>query len=184
METTTNEGHRFYYSGKDDKHEHGVGSLIHKYTVNSLMGCRPVSSRIITIRMRASPFNITIIQAYAPTSNYDDTEIEAFYDQLQEVFDETPKKDILIAQGDWNAKIGEDATKDWKGICGSYSNSQTNERGLLLLEFASSNDLFLKEYSSQQDNPYNVRYIHTVLIVHNYFAPWGVVNVLISESSY
>ena len=99
-ETTTNDGHIFYYSGKDDKHEHGVGFLIHKDTVNSVMGCRPVSIRIITIRIRASPFNITIIQAYAPTSDYADTEIETFYEQLPEVFDETPKKGILIVQGD------------------------------------------------------------------------------------
>ena len=143
VETTTNAGHMFYYSGKDGRHEHGVGVLMHKDTVNSVMGCRPVSSRIIAISMRASPFNITSIQAYAPTSDYDDTEIEVFYEQLQEVLDETPKKDILIVQGDWNAKVGEDATKDWKGICGPYSNSQTNERGILLLEFASYNDLFL-----------------------------------------
>ena len=59
------------------------------------------------------------------------------------MLDETPKKDILIVQGDWNAKVGEYATKDWKGICGPYSNSQINWRGLLLLEFASYNDLFL-----------------------------------------
>ena len=84
-ETTNNEGHRFYYSGKDDKHEHGVGFLIHKDTVHTVMGCRPVSCRVITIRIRASPFNITTIQAYAPTSDYDDTIIETFYEQLHEV---------------------------------------------------------------------------------------------------
>ena len=88
------------------------------------MGCQPVSSRIITIRMRASPFNITIVQAYAPTSDYDDTETEAFYEQLQEVLDETPRGKtylLVIVQGDWNAKVGEDARKDWKGTCGPYS---------------------------------------------------------------
>ena len=60
-------------------------------------------SRLITIRLRAVPFNITIVQAYAPTSDYDDNEIEEFYDQLQNVIDKTPKKDILVVQGDWNA---------------------------------------------------------------------------------
>ena len=83
-ETTTNEGHTFYYSGFGEKHEHGVGFLIHKDTVNTLVGCWPVSSRI---PIRASPFNITIIQAYAPTSEYDDTNIEAFYEQLQDVLE-------------------------------------------------------------------------------------------------
>ena len=76
------------------------------------MGCRPVSSRLLTILLKASQFNITIIQAYAPTTDYDDDDIEDFYDQLQEVIDQTPKKDILVVQGDWNAKTGEDASKN------------------------------------------------------------------------
>ena len=62
------------------------------------MGCRPVSSRLITIRLRAAPFNIKIVQVYAPTSAFDDNEIEAFYDQLQNVIVQTPKKDILLCK--------------------------------------------------------------------------------------
>jgi len=75
---------------RDDKHQQIVGFLIHKNTVNCVIGCRPISSRLITIRLRATPFNITIIQAYAPTSDYDN--VEDFYEQLQEVLDQTPKK--------------------------------------------------------------------------------------------
>ena len=82
------------------------------------MGCRPVSSRLITIGLRAVRFNITIVQAYAPTSQYDENETEEFYDQLQNVFDQTPKKDILVVQGDWNAEVGRDACGNWLGICG------------------------------------------------------------------
>ena len=77
--------------------------LFFKDIVNTVMACRPLSSRLITIRLRAVPFNITKVQAYAPTSDYDDNEIEEFYDQLQNVIDKTPKKDILVVQGDWNA---------------------------------------------------------------------------------
>ena len=80
-ETTTEEGHKVFLSGKEDKHEHGVGFLVHKDIVNTVMGCRPVSSRLITIRLRVVPFSITILQAYAPTSDHDDNEIEEFYDQ-------------------------------------------------------------------------------------------------------
>ena len=69
------------------------------------MGCCPVSSRLITIRLRAVPFNITIVQACAPTSDYTDNEIEEFYGQLQNVIDQTPKKGILVVQGYWNAKV-------------------------------------------------------------------------------
>ena len=142
-ETTTQEGHKLYFSGKEDRHENGVGFLVHKDTVNTVMGCQPVSSRLITIRLRATPFNITIVQAYAPTTDYDDEEIEDFYEQLQEVLEQVPKKDILIVQGDWNAKVGKDACKNWKNTCGPYSNNVTNERGFRLLEFASLNDLKL-----------------------------------------
>ena len=75
------------------------------------MGYRPVSSKLITIRLRAVPFNITIVQAYTPTSNYDNNEIEESYDQLQNAIDQTPK-DILVVQGDWNAKVGKDACEN------------------------------------------------------------------------
>ena len=89
-ETTTDKGRKVFVSGKENKHDHGVGFLIHKDIVNTVMGCRPVSSRLTTIRLRAAPFNITIVQAYAPTSDYDDNKIEEFYDQLQNVIDQTP----------------------------------------------------------------------------------------------
>ena len=99
-ETSTEEGHKVYFSGKKDKHEQGVGFLVHKDIVNTVMGCRPISSRLITIRLKATPFNMTVIQVYAPTSDYDDSEVEDFYGQLQEVIEETPKKDNLIVLGD------------------------------------------------------------------------------------
>ena len=117
-ETTTEEGHRVFFSGKADKHEHGVGFLVHKDIVNTFMGCRSVSSSLTTIRLRAVPFNITEVQAYAPTSDYDDNKIEEFCDQLQNIIDQTPKKDIFVVQGDWNAKVGKDACENWQGICG------------------------------------------------------------------
>ena len=75
-ETTTEEGHKVFFSGKEDKHEHGIGFLVHDDIVNTVMGCRPVSSRLITIRLRAVPFNITIVQAHAPTSDYDDNKFD------------------------------------------------------------------------------------------------------------
>ena len=99
-ETTTHEGHKIYFSGIDDRPEEGVGSLVHKNTISSVMGCRPVSSRLITIRLRASPFNFTIVQVYAPTTTHSVEEIEDFSQQIQKVIVETPKEDILVVQGD------------------------------------------------------------------------------------
>ena len=89
------------------------------------------------------PFNITIVQAYAPISEYDDNEIEESYDQLQNVIDQTPKKDILLVQSDWNEKMGKDASRNWQGICGPFCNDDTNMRGLRLLDFTTVNDLVL-----------------------------------------
>ena len=60
--------------------------------MRAVLGCQPVSSRLISIRLRAAPFSITIIQVYAPTSGHDDSEIDHFYQKLQETIDQTPKK--------------------------------------------------------------------------------------------
>ena len=122
-ETTTEEGHKGFFNGK----EHGIGFLLHKGIMNTVMGCCPVSSRLITIRLQTVPFNITVVQAYAPTSDYDDNKIEEFYDQLQNVIDQT-LKDILVVQGDWNTKVGRDACGNWQGICGPFCNDDTNMR--------------------------------------------------------
>ena len=132
-----------YFIGKEDKHEQGVGFLVHKDIVKSVIGCRPISSRLMTVRLRASPFNITIIQVYAPTSSYDDSEVDEFYREIQSLVDQTPKQDILVVQGDWNAKVGEDAQDDWGEVCGPFCNTETNDRGLKLLDFATDNNLVL-----------------------------------------
>lgn len=82
-EIITDEGHKLFYSGLEKKHEEGVGFLVHKNNINSVLECTPVSSRIMTIRLKASPFNVTIIQIYAPTTAYSKEEVEQFYDELQ-----------------------------------------------------------------------------------------------------
>ena len=63
-EMSTNDGHKVYFSGEEDKHEYGVGFLVHKDVVDAVLGCRPVTSRLISIRPRAAPFNITIVRFY------------------------------------------------------------------------------------------------------------------------
>ena len=113
--------------------------------MDAVLGCLPVSSRLISIRLRAAPFYITTIQVYAPISVNDDSEVDHFYQQLQETINQTPKKDFLVVQGDRNAKVGKDAQADWGEVCGPYCNVETNERGLRLLEFATFNSLVLKK---------------------------------------
>ncbi|GFO49148.1 craniofacial development protein 2 [Plakobranchus ocellatus] len=140
-ETLTSDGHKLYHRGQEDKHEHGVGFIVHKDSADAVLRCRPISSRIMTIRLKAAPFNTTIIQAYAPTTDHEDEEVEDFYNEVQKTLNEVSKKDIIVVQGDWNAKIGQDAQEDWEGTCGQYCNQATNDRGPRLLEFAKYNDL-------------------------------------------
>ena len=129
-EIPTDRGHRVYSSGKENKHEQGVRFLVHKDIVKSVIGSRLISSRHKTVRLRASSFNITIIQVYSPTSSYDDSEVDEFYRELQSLVDQTPKQDILVVQGDWNTKVGEDAHEDWGEVCEPFCNPETNDRGL------------------------------------------------------
>ena len=89
----------------------------------------------------AKPQNITIIQVYAPTSDHEDQEVEEFYEKIESIIQKTPKKDLLIVQGDFNAKIGKDAYENWAGTVGRFGTGETNDRGLRLLEFASSHRL-------------------------------------------
>jgi len=139
----TDEGHAFYYSGQENKRANGVGFLVNKSIKNTILGCQPITDRLMTIRLHAKLFNITIIQVYAPTSDYTDEQIEEFYSRVQATIDKVDKKDIIIVQGDWNAKVGADAQQDWKEHCGTNCNNKSNERGLRLLEFAAHNKMVL-----------------------------------------
>ena len=103
---------------------------MHKDVLDAVLGCRSFSCRLISIPLR-------------PTSGHNDSDVDHFYQQLQETLDQTPKKDILVVQRDWNAKIGKDAKADWGEVCGPYCNVETNERGVRLLEFATFNNLVL-----------------------------------------
>ena len=70
---------------------------------------------MISIRLQGKPFNITVIQVYVPTSNAEETEVEQFYEDLQDLLELTPKKDVLFIIGDWNAKVRSQETPGVKG---------------------------------------------------------------------
>ena len=115
---------------------HGVGFLVNKNTKDSIIECMPVSERIIAIRVAGKPVNMTVVQVYAPTSDCSDEEIDDFYETLEKLLRSVSRKDILVVQGDFNAKIGGDAYEGWKGTVGKFGVGNTNERGMKLLEFA------------------------------------------------
>ena len=74
--------------------------------------------RMISVRFQGKPFNITVIQVYAPTSNAEEAEVEWFYEDLQDLLELTPKKDVLFITGDWNAKVGSQETP---GVTGKFA---------------------------------------------------------------
>ncbi|CAF1510283.1 unnamed protein product, partial [Rotaria sp. Silwood1] len=94
----------FIWSGEASTHSKGVGILLSTKAKKSVLGYNPINSRLITARFNATPFNITIINVYAPTSDAPEDDIETFYDNLEDAVAQTPKKDVLVIVGDWNAK--------------------------------------------------------------------------------
>ena len=115
-----------YYSEELDSHTRGIGFLVNKSTKNSVLGCRSVSNRLISFHLRAAPFNIRIVQVYAPTTDYD--QVEEFYNQLHVVIGKVDKKDISILQGDWNAKVGTDTVKEWNNKESTDTNKDWNTK--------------------------------------------------------
>ena len=87
---------------------------------------------MISVHFQGKPFNITVIQVYAPTSNTEEAEAESFYEDLQDLLELTPKNDVLFIIGDWNAKIGSQETP---GLIGKFGLGVQNEARQRLIEF-------------------------------------------------
>ncbi|XP_063610216.1 craniofacial development protein 2-like [Penaeus indicus] len=123
-----------------DRYQWNVLGIAEMRWLDSVMECEPISSQVIRIRMNAHPRNVSIVQVYDPTSDCSDEEVDEVYDVLKSTMDKIPEKYIRIIQGDWNAKIGTDAYKDWEGTIGKFGVGETNERGTRLLEFCKINN--------------------------------------------
>ena len=95
---------------------------------------------MIYVHFQGKPFNITVIQTYAPTSNAEEVEVEQFYEDLQDLLELTPKKDVLFIMGDWNAKVGSQETH---GVIGKFGFGMWNESGKRLIEFYQENALVI-----------------------------------------
>ncbi|CAI9726773.1 Hypothetical predicted protein [Octopus vulgaris] len=94
---TTDEGHKLWYSEDDTKHKHATGFIVNKAKLSSAISCMSVSSRLINTRVAARVQNISIIQVYAPTLEYDeDNVVEEFYEDLKRITKAAPNKDIFI----------------------------------------------------------------------------------------
>ena len=95
---------------------------------------------MISVRFQGKPFSITVIQVYAPTSNSEEAEFEQFYEDLQDLLELTPPKDVFFITGDWNAKVGGQETP---GVTGKFGLGIPNEAGQRLAEFCQENALLI-----------------------------------------
>ena len=109
--------------------------MVNKRVRNAVLGCNLKNDRMISVHFQGKPVNITVIQVYAPTSN---AEVERFYEDLQDLLELTPQKDVLFIIGDWNAKVGSQKTP---GVTGKFGLGIRNEAGQRLIEFCQENAL-------------------------------------------
>ena len=114
--------HCIYYCGQQSLRRNGVAIMVNKRVRNAVLGCNLKNDRMISVHFQGNPFNITVIQVYAPTSNAEETELERFYEDLQDLLELTPKKDVLFVIGDWNTKVGSQVT-------GKFGLGMRNEAG-------------------------------------------------------
>ena len=103
---------------------------------------------MISVHFQGKPFNSTVIQVYAPTSDAEEAEAEQFYEDLQNLLELTPKKDVLFIIGDWNAKVG---TQETPGVRGKFGLGMRNEAGQRLIEFCQENALVIVNTFFQQN---------------------------------
>ena len=97
--------HYIYYCGQESLRRNGVAFIVNKRVWNAVLGCNLKNDRMISVNLQNKPFSITVIQVYATTSNAEEAEVEQFYEDLQDLQELTPQKDVLFIIGDWNAKI-------------------------------------------------------------------------------
>ena len=106
---------------------------------------------MISVHFQGKPFNISVIQVYAPNSNAEEAEVEWFYEDLQDFLELTPKKDVFFIIGDWNVKVG---SQELTGLTGKFDLGVQNEAGQVLIEFCQENALVVANTLFQEKTLY------------------------------
>ena len=139
--------HYIYYYRQESLRRNGVAIMVNKRVRNAVLGCSLKNDRMIFVYFQGKPFNITVIQVYAQTNNAEEAEIEWFYEDLQDLLELTPKKDVLFIIGDWNAKVG---SQEIPGVTGKFGLVVQNEAGQRLIEFCQEKALDIENILFQQ----------------------------------
>ena len=129
-----------FYCGQEYLRRNGVAIIVNKRVLNSVLGCNLKNDRMISVCFQGKPFNIMVIQDYALTSKVEEAEVERFYEDLQDLLELTPIKDVLFIIGDWNAKVG---SKETPGITGKFGLGAQNEAVQRLIEVSQENALVI-----------------------------------------
>ena len=125
----------------------GVATMVNKRVRNAVLGCNLKNDRMISICFQGKPFKSKVIQVYTPTTNAEQAEVEQFYEDLQDLLELMPPKDVLFFIGDWNVKIG---SQEIPGITGKFGLGVKNEAGQRLTGFCQENALVIANTLSQQ----------------------------------
>ena len=152
--------HYIYYCGQESLGRNGVAIMVNKRIKNAVFGCNLINDRMISVCFQGKQFNIPVIQAYAPTSNAEEVEDEQFYEDLHDLLELTPQKDILFLIGDWNAKVGSQETP---GVTGKFGLGVWTEAGRRLIEFCQENALVIATPSSNNTREDSTRGHHQMV---------------------
>ena len=109
--------HCIYDFGQESLRRNGVALIVNKTIWNAVFGSNLKKDRMTSVRFQGKPLSIRVIQVYAPTSNAEEAEVEWFYEDLQDLLELTPKKDVLFIIGDWSAKVG---SQEIPGLTGKF----------------------------------------------------------------
>ncbi|KAF7247490.1 Craniofacial development protein 2 [Varanus komodoensis] len=139
--------HQVYYCGQESLRRNGVAFIVNKRVGKAVLGYNLQNDRMISVQIQGKPFNITVVQVYAPTTGAEEAEVDRFYEGLQHLLELTPKNDVLIIMGDWNAKVG---SQKITGITGKFGLGVQNEAGHRLVEFCQENTMVIANTLFQQ----------------------------------
>ena len=140
--------HYIYYCEQESLRRDGAAIMVNTTVRNAVLERNLKNDRMISVRFQGKPFSIMVIQVYAPTSNTEEAEVERFYEDLQDLLELTPPKDVFFIIGDWNAKVGSQETP---GETGKFGLARIqNEAGQRLIEFCQENTLVIANTLFQQ----------------------------------
>ena len=147
MGELNSDDHCIYYCGQKSFRRNGIALIVNKRVQNAVLGHNLKNDRMISVHFQGKPFNITIIKVYVPTMDAEEAEVDQLYEDLQDLLELTPKKDVLFITEDWNGKVG---CQEIPGVTVKFALGVHNEAGQKLTEFCQENTLVIANTLFQQ----------------------------------